>query len=108
MWRRFHAAPTPPEWLSRARSLARRRGVRHVYTGNLWDADGTSTACHGCGATRIDRDGPRVVRFGLDAAGACPSCGTRAAGVFEALPGQWAGKELSVPRAEWGSGSEGD
>jgi pyruvate formate lyase activating enzyme len=45
--------PTPPETLSRARSIALRDGVRFAYTGNVHDRDGGSTYCAECGACMI-------------------------------------------------------
>ena len=31
-------------------------GVRYAYTGNVHDAEGGSTYCHGCGGLLIGRD----------------------------------------------------
>ena len=42
--------PTPPRTLTRAREIARRHGLRYVYTGNVHDRAGSSTYCPGCGA----------------------------------------------------------
>ncbi len=38
--------PTPPETLTRARSIAGSYGLRYVYTGNVHDEKGGSTLCH--------------------------------------------------------------
>src|SRR5947209_4621469 len=46
--------PTPPETLVRARRIALGNGVRHAYTGNVHDSDGSSTRCHGCGHLRSE------------------------------------------------------
>ena len=58
-WKMLDVPPTPPQTLTRARRIALAGGLRYVYTGNVHDAAGQSTYCHGCGA-RADR--PRLVR----------------------------------------------
>ena len=73
---------TPAQTLQRAREIGRAQGLRHVYTGNVHDVAGGTTACTGCGAALITRDGHRVTAYALDATGACPHCGTRLAGRF--------------------------
>lgn len=82
-------AHTPAETLSRARKIARDAGLRYVYTGNVHDAEGGSTWCHGCGALLIERDWYELGRWTLTPEGACGSCGTKIPGVFEARPGTW-------------------
>jgi pyruvate formate lyase activating enzyme len=89
-------ARTPPETLRRSREIARRNGVRHAYTGNIHDAEGDRTLCHDCGGTLIQRDWYELTEWRLDAAGRCPSCGTRCAGVFDETPGSWGRKQLPV------------
>ncbi|HWT25131.1 MAG TPA: AmmeMemoRadiSam system radical SAM enzyme [Solirubrobacteraceae bacterium] len=74
--------PTPPETLTRARSIARDNGLRFVYTGNVHDAAGGSTYCPGCGALVVERDWYRLGAYGLSDDGRCSACGTRIAGVF--------------------------
>jgi pyruvate formate lyase activating enzyme len=51
---------TPPATLSRARAIARRDGLRCVYTGNVHDSVGSSTYCAGCGRMLIERDWYRL------------------------------------------------
>jgi pyruvate formate lyase activating enzyme len=72
--------PTPVATLARARAIARRVGLRHVYAGNVPGA-GADTVCPVCDATLIQRDGFDVLADGLRA-GRCGDCG-------EALPGCW-------------------
>ena len=72
---------TPPETLFRARGIARARGLRYVYTGNIRDREGATTCCPSCGHAAIVRDGYRVVRCDLKGA-ACARCGTGIAGCF--------------------------
>ena len=88
--------PTPPATLQRARSIAIRNGLHHVYVGNVHDPARQATLCPTCGARAIERDGYTITRYALDAAGACRSCGTRTAGVFAARPGTWGSRRLPV------------
>lgn len=87
---------TPAATLARARALARAEGLRHVYTGNVHDAEGDTTWCAGCGAAVIERDWYQLVAWNLDPEGACGACGTRLPGVFEARPGTWGRRRLPV------------
>ncbi|MCC7108973.1 MAG: AmmeMemoRadiSam system radical SAM enzyme [Deltaproteobacteria bacterium] len=82
------APPTPPATLSRARDLARKAGLRYVYTGNVHDADGESTWCPSCGERLIERDWYTLGGWNLRE-GCCGRCGTRIAGRFEPDPGHW-------------------
>jgi pyruvate formate lyase activating enzyme len=79
--------PTPMTTLVRARQQARAAGLRHVYTGNVSDANGQSTFCGSCGALLIERNWYTLGRWSLDAEGCCTSCGARLAGHFESTPG---------------------
>jgi pyruvate formate lyase activating enzyme len=73
---------TPLATLRRARRQARANGLRHVYLGNVQDAEGSTTFCPDCGAVLVVRDGYRVRRQGLTATGRCPDCGAD-------IPGRW-------------------
>src|SRR5271166_1515195 len=88
--------PTPPPTLQKARSIAIRNGLAHVYVGNVHDPARQATLCPACGARAIQRDGYTITGYALDAAGACRSCGTKMAGVFAAKPGQWGSRRLAV------------
>jgi pyruvate formate lyase activating enzyme len=87
---------TPPETLSRARSIAMSNGVRYAYTGNVHDEEGGSTYCHACGERLIGRDWYALTDWGLDETGACTRCGARCAGVFEARPGHWGARRMPL------------
>ena len=87
---------TPPATLRRARRVALRNGLRHVYVGNVHDEDGDSTYCHACGERLIGRDWYELTRWRLTTEGQCPGCGTACAGVFEAQPGAWGPRRLPV------------
>ena len=92
---------TPAATLERARAIARGRGIRYAYTGNVHDLEGQSTWCHACGARLIGRDWYVLSDWTLDASGRCRRCGTLCAGVFEAQPGDWGARRLPVRLAEW-------
>jgi pyruvate formate lyase activating enzyme len=87
---------TPHQTLIEARRIAIKNGLQHVYVGNVNDLGRQSTYCTCCGERLIGRDWYRLSEWRLDAAGACLSCGTRLAGVFEAEPGSWGARRLPV------------
>ena len=87
---------TPAATLRRARDIARRNGLRHVFTGNVIDPEGQSTVCHSCGALLIGRDGYTLTAWGLDAEGGCASCGMPCAGRFDPQPGRWGARRQPV------------
>jgi pyruvate formate lyase activating enzyme len=95
-YRMLETPPTPPETLRRARRIARAAGLRYVYTGNVHDEDGGSTACGGCGARLIGRDWYELTAWNLDGEGRCQRCGTRCPGVFEARSGRWGARRLPI------------
>jgi pyruvate formate lyase activating enzyme len=75
--------PTPLETLRRAREAAGRNGLRHVYAGNVRGrAEWTATACAGCGARLIEREGFGARADGMDAEGRCLACGAACEGVW--------------------------
>ena len=88
--------PTPPATLTRARQIAVANGIRHAYTGNVFDADGQSTYCHACGECVIERDWYRLGVYRLTGGGACAGCGARLPGVFTGAPGAWGARRLPV------------
>jgi len=91
---------TPAAVLTRARDIARRNGVHHVYTGNVHDRAGQSTYCHACGELLIGRDWYVLSDWNLTGDGHCRHCGTRCPGVFEGPPGTWGARRLPVRLAE--------
>jgi len=95
-WKMLDHSPTPPATLTRARRIATENGLRYVYTGNVRDTEGGSTWCPGCGSLLIERDGYRIGRWGLDAHGACATCGESVPGVFGERPGTWGARRLPV------------
>jgi pyruvate formate lyase activating enzyme len=88
--------PTPPGTLARARRIALANGIRHAYTGNVFDATGGSTYCAGCGERVIERDWYRLGDYRLTDNGRCEACGTTLPGVFAGRPGVWGRRRLPV------------
>ena len=87
---------TPAVTLQRAWAIARRNSLRHVYLGNLRDAERQSTYCHGCGAPVIVRSGYTISDWRLDDAGACQACGTDLPGMFDGPCGTWGARRQVV------------
>ena len=65
--------PTPPETLAAAYDIARRAGLRYVYTGNISDRRRQATYCPGCGQAVIERDGYCWASIAF-ASGRCAQC----------------------------------
>jgi pyruvate formate lyase activating enzyme len=91
-----HLPHTPAETLGRARNQALRVGLRHVYTGNVFDPAGQSTRCSGCGRELIGRDRYELTGWQLNDAGACRFCGTELPGHFEPQPGTWGARRQPI------------
>lgn len=67
--------------LRRAREIARSRGIRFIYTGNVQDEEGSTTFCPKCGEALITRDGFTLTRMSLRG-DRCPICGVLIPGHF--------------------------
>jgi pyruvate formate lyase activating enzyme len=93
------AAPTAPETLARARKQALAVGLKHVYTGNVHDAEGQSTYCAGCGSRLIERDWYTLSAYELTN-GCCKQCGHRLGGYFAERPGSWGARRVRLPLHE--------
>ena len=70
--------------------------MRYAYTGNVHDADGQSTYCHGCGQRAIERDWYTLGDYYLDDTGHCTRCGTQIPGRFDGRAGAWGATRLPV------------
>ncbi|KFE68611.1 AmmeMemoRadiSam system radical SAM enzyme [Hyalangium minutum] len=88
--------PTPPATLTRARQIAKRAGLHHVYTGNVHDIEGDTTSCGGCGASLIVRDWYQLLEYRVTADGKCPDCGARVPGRFDTAPGAFGRRRIPV------------
>jgi AmmeMemoRadiSam system radical SAM enzyme/AmmeMemoRadiSam system protein B/AmmeMemoRadiSam system protein A len=86
---------TPRETLERAHELARSRGLRFVYTGNVHDVSRQSTSCPTCKSLVIERDWYQLGRYALRE-DACGACGQKIPGVFESEPGHWGRKRQPI------------
>jgi pyruvate formate lyase activating enzyme len=89
------SAPTPPATLTRARAIARSKGLKYVYTGNVYDRNGGGTWCPSCGALLIERRGYELRAYNLDGS-RCKACGSEIAGRFESRPGTWGARRQPV------------
>ncbi len=88
-WKMLDRRPTPMATLQTARNIARRVGLRYVYTGNIYDESGQSTYCHDCGSQLIGRNWYEITAWKLTEEGCCEKCGIICAGVFDGPPGNW-------------------
>ncbi|MGH3681242.1 MAG: AmmeMemoRadiSam system radical SAM enzyme [Natronosporangium sp.] len=91
---------TPPATLRRARRIALDHGLRYVYTGNVHDPDGQTTACPGCGAAVVVRDWYEIRRYALTDRGACLHCGAQVPGEYDGPVGGWGSRRLPVRLAD--------
>ena len=79
---------TPERTLRRAREIAKRKGIRYVYTGNVHDSDGGSTWCPSCNRLLIERDWYELGEYHLRQ-NCCKHCGAEIAGLYGESPGTW-------------------
>lgn len=78
-----NVSPTPVRTLRRARELAKEKGLRYVYEGNVYgEEDATSTWCAQCGARLIERQGFAARMAGMNPPGQCAACGRTCAGIW--------------------------
>jgi len=75
---------TPAATLLRAREIAIRAGIRHVYTGNVNHAKSQATYCGECGEMLIEREGYRLGRYRISGDGLCMKCKAVVPGRFGA------------------------
>jgi len=78
----IHIKPTEPEFLIKARTIAKNMGLNYVYTGNIIDVEGSTTFCPKCNAKLITRQGFAVVENKAKQ-GKCPYCKEKIAGVWK-------------------------
>jgi pyruvate formate lyase activating enzyme len=103
---RMQSTPaTPHATLARARTIALRNGLRHVYVGNVRDPQRQATYCPCCGEPAIGRDWHAITSWRISGEGRCASCGTPIPGVFEARPGAWGRKRVPIRLAREAKGA---
>ncbi len=88
---------TPASTLRRARDIARRAGLAHVYTGNVHDKEGGTTYCTGCGDALIVRDWYEILSYRVDDHGRCVKCSTPLAGRFGGYDTPFGARRIPVP-----------
>jgi pyruvate formate lyase activating enzyme len=87
---------TPPATLVRARNIALKVGLHHVYTGNVHHAEGDTTYCPDCQAPLIVRDWYQIKQYRLGADGHCPNCGAGVAGRFATQAGNFGRQRIPI------------
>lgn len=87
---------TPAATLLKARSIALKNGLKHVYVGNVHEKSASSTYCHACGKLLIGRDWYVLSEWNLTPEGLCRYCETPLDGVFDGPPGDWGPKRQPV------------
>jgi pyruvate formate lyase activating enzyme len=87
---------TPPATLIRARNIALKHGLHHVYTGNVRHCEGDTTYCPRCQSALIERDWHQIVQYRLSPEGTCPDCGTSIAGRFAAVAGNFGRRRIPI------------
>jgi len=90
---------TPAATLVRVRAIARARGLRYCYVGNVHDAEGQTTWCPACGEALVVRDWHAIRRYRLDGA-RCLGCGAEIPGRFH--PGRHEGSERRTGGGRFG------
>ncbi len=69
--------PTPTTQLVSARELAKKIGLRYVYTRNISGLDGENTYCHACQKMVIQRIGSKLVSTNIADGNTCMYCGEK-------------------------------
>lgn len=88
-------ASTPQDTLIRARKVAQAAGLKFVYTGNVHDTDGGTTACPSCRTPLIVRDWHELLDYRISA-GLCPDCGAKIPGKFGMSPGGFGSRRIPI------------
>ncbi len=95
-WKMQDVPPTPASTLTRAREIALKADLHHVYTGNVHDPAGGTTSCPGCHAPLIVRDWYRIDQYDVTPDGHCPHCGTVLAGHFGAFSHPFGNRRIPI------------
>lgn len=73
--------PTSLSTLLHAYDIAKKAGIKYVYTGNVLDLPTSATYCHSCAESIIKRGGFEILENNLEN-GYCKFCGEKCSGVF--------------------------
>jgi len=95
-WKMNDLPPTQPATLTLARQIARDAGLHYVYTGNVHDPSGGTTACPNCGTELIVRDWYAIRRYAVNESGRCSSCQHAIAGRYEAYQGAFGPRRIPL------------
>jgi pyruvate formate lyase activating enzyme len=87
---------TPAATLVRARNIALKEGLHHVYTGNVHHVQGDTTYCPDCRAPLIVRDWYQIKQYRLGSDGRCPDCGAGLAGRFAERCGNFGRNRIPI------------
>jgi AmmeMemoRadiSam system radical SAM enzyme len=91
---------TPHATLIEAHDVAKRAGLKYVYTGNVDDPSHQSTYCPHCGNRVIERNWYEIGSYQLNA-DRCGHCGGGVAGHFDERPGTWGRRRVPVEIARF-------
>ena len=92
--------PTPHETLLAAYDIARARGLKYVYVGNVDDQQHQSTYCPQCQGLLIERNWYELGAYHLNE-NRCAHCNTTINGHFDQKPGDWGRKRQPVRIANY-------
>jgi len=81
-YKMMNVPPTPPEFLIKARIIAKQQGLKFVYTGNIQDDEGSTTFCPWCNRAVIKRKSIFVTENNLKR-GKCKFCKNPVPGVWQ-------------------------
>ena len=73
--------PTQPEFLFKARAIAKQQDLKFVYTGNIKDEEGSTTYCNKCNFPVIKRKFPFIEN--KLKRGKCPNCKNSIPGIWQ-------------------------
>jgi pyruvate formate lyase activating enzyme len=82
-WKLKNVPPTSPETLFKAYKIAKKAGIKYVYTGNIIDDKTSTTYCHRCKKPIIIRHGYQISEYNLLENGSCRYCYASCPGHFE-------------------------
>ncbi|MCK4912409.1 MAG: AmmeMemoRadiSam system radical SAM enzyme [Candidatus Omnitrophica bacterium] len=81
LYKLTNLSPTPLATLLRAKKIAEREGMKHIYIGNVPQQIGENTICPNCSKTIIKRIGYNVIENLLEN-GKCSFCGHKIPGIW--------------------------
>jgi pyruvate formate lyase activating enzyme len=82
-WKLKNVHPTNPKTLLKAYQIAKKAGIKYVYTGNIQDNKTSTTFCHRCKKPLIKRHGFEITQYNLAEKNSCRFCGAICGGIFE-------------------------